>query len=160
LPPNPSSTDSTTQTTDQDEEFDGELIIDVPNGPRLGAQIKLDVGRISGQVSDSGLRSLIGGYQRIVSPHFGNDGDSHFPRSHRTHATFQHRASQPGFGNVLLFHIGAAILAYYNIVRKEATATDLKTIDRLHRIAETGASGFKAVGTDFKGYALEPMVDM
>lgn len=148
----PSSTETTTSKTDLDE------IIDVPNGPRLGAQIKLDVGRISGQVTDSGLRSLIGGYQRVVSPHFESDGDSHFPRSHKPHATFAHRSSMGGFGNVLLFHIGAAILAYYKIVRGEATGRDLAAVDRIHRIAERGATSFASIGTDFKGHALEPMM--
>lgn len=142
---------------EEEEEFEGDLIIDVPNGPRLGAQVKLDIGRISGQVGDSGLRSLIGGFQRTVSPNFSNDGDSHFPRTHKAHAKFRDNAAMPGFGNVLLFHIGAAILAYYNIVKEEATEKDLRAIDRLHRIAQRGATSYKVFGTDFKGYYLQPL---
>lgn len=155
VPLSTATTTSTPAPTD-DDEVDGDLIIDVPNGPRLGAQIKLDIGRISGQVSDSGLRSLIGGFQRVVSPHFKDDGDSHFPRTHKPHPIHAERAAQGGFGNVLLFHIGRAIEAYYCICNDEATQLDLDAIARLHKIAQNGATSYVSLGNDGRGYTLEP----
>lgn len=158
LSPKPSPTDATTDIKGQPDT--GDLIIEVANGPRLGSQIKVDIGRIGGQISDSGLRSVVSGYQRCVSPDFEGDGDAHFPRSLYRHAIFTANSSKDGFGNVLVFHMGAAIASYYNICRGEATAKDLQAIELLHRIASRGAASYKVFGSSSRGFRLEPMPEM
>lgn len=149
---------ASTEMADQPELM-GEIILteaEHPTPARLGAQVKLDIGRISGQVSDSGLRSLVAGYQRPVSPTFKGDGDAHFPRSMRRHATHKHRSGMDGFGNVLLHHIGDAVLAYYNIENGVGTQADLDAIDQLHRVAMEGASTFDVAGAANLGFYLAP----
>jgi hypothetical protein len=153
------ATTGATVPPDSDTEVVGELILtdaEHPAPARLGAQVKLDIGRISGQVADSGLRSLIAGYQRPVSPTFASDSDAHFPRSIRRHTVNKHRSQVGGYGNVLLFHIGDAVLAYYNIENGVATQTDLNAIEKLHQIAMGGAGTFVVGGAENLGFYLTP----
>lgn len=67
---------------------------------------------------------------------------------------FPDRCGNPQFGEVLLFHIGRAILAYYAIERKEYTEADLNAIQFLHEVAIIGAASHKVKGGDKRGFTL------
>lgn len=121
---------------------------------RLGAQIKTDIGKIANQISNSSLRSLVTQYLRLVSPYFINDQDSSFPRGVNTHPLFTERCSSPAFGDVLLFHIGRAVLAYYQIEKKEHTEEDLVAIQFLHEVAVIGAGSHRVKGGPKRGFTL------
>jgi hypothetical protein len=129
--------------------------VTLPFSPaRLGAQIKTDIGRIAGQTNDSSLRSLVTGYLQKVSPFFKDDGDAALPRALHVHPVQADRCSSPGFGDVVLFHIGNAVLSYYDIENGTFTQGSLDSIQFLHEIAVIGISSHRVKGGDARGYTL------
>jgi hypothetical protein len=107
-----------------------------------------------GQTGDSSLRSIISGFMQMVSPFFIEDGDSRFPRAIHRHPTFKERCSVESFADVTVFHIGAAILAYYAFERGEYTQSDINVVEFLHEIAVVGLASHRVKGGDKRGYTL------
>ena len=121
---------------------------------QYGAKVKTDIGKIEGQINNSGLRSLVSQYSRLVSPFFCNDKDSGFPTSLRQHGTNPERCKSSNFGDCVLFHIGRAILAYYAIESGDYTEKDLTAIQFLHDVAVIGVTSHKVKGGDQRGFML------
>lgn len=126
---------------------------------RLGAQIKTAIGKISEQTNNSGLRSMIDQYLRLVSPFFVDDGDASFPRGVYRHGTNWNRCSSSAFGDVLTFHIGDAVLAYYQCELGEQTQDDIDAIQFIHDIAVVGISSCRVMGSDRNGFKLFVVTD-
>ena len=83
-----------------------------------------------------------------------DDGDSRFPRGITQHPTRKDRSSSPAFGNVVVFHVGVAILSYYALERGDYTQQDLDNIQFLHEVAVIGIGSHRVKGGDQLGYTL------
>jgi hypothetical protein len=120
--------------------------------------VRLDLTRsivgISSKVRDSGLRSLIDRYLRLVAPTFAKSADSNFPRSVNQHPRDPNKSQVGGLGNLLVFHIGNAILAYYAAVRGENAEHLYARLEHLKEIADVGPMSFVSYGDDANGYML------
>jgi len=121
---------------------------------RLGAQVKTDIGKIADQTNNSSLRSLITQYLRLVSPYFIEDADSSFPRGVNAHPNNPNRCNSPGFGDVMTFHCGRAVMAYYAIERGDHTQDDLDAIQFLHEVAVIGVGSHRVKGGVQRGYTF------
>lgn len=106
------------------------------------------------QTSNSDLRGLIGAYIRTVSDYFVDDGDAAFPRGVNRHATHKNRCGSSTFGNVVLFHIADAVLAYYAFEKNNYTQTHFSAVQFLHEISVIGLGSHLVKGSPQKGYTL------
>lgn len=137
----------------------------VPCAAKLGSQIKADICRIS-PFCKPDLRGLLDSYLRFVSPSFAGRGDAPFPRTVRRAVRDRHASQTRGWGNCLCFHVGDAVLAYHNLVLREANGAgnpetddpppdhDYAVIQFLHEIAEIGPGQFYMTGNDADGFRL------
>jgi hypothetical protein len=123
---------------------------------RLGAQISIDIGRIASQTGNSHLRSLVTQYLRLVSEFFKDDGAAAFPRPMMRHATNEEKCSSPTFGEVVSFHIGRAVLAYYSFEKGDYVQEDIDAVQFLHHLAIIGVGSHKVHGGPDRGYNLVP----
>ena len=119
----------------------------------LARQMRQDIANI-GLSCASNLRCTVDRYLRCISPAFAGDGDEHFPITHRRAVHHRHACSQDNRDAVLCFHIGEAILAYYNLYREMNVEQEFASIAYLHEIATLGLDAFKVFGTASGGYRL------
>jgi len=106
-----------------------------------------------GEQSKSDLRCVTDRYLTCVRPALADRSDSEFPRSVHRHPRDPDRSQVGGFGNVLCFLIGNAILSYYDAVRGIKTPHLLVRVRYVEEVAGD-LSRFKVYGTDYDGYIL------
>ena len=116
-------------------------------------QIQKDIVKIMTKLP-SDLQSLLSRYIRCASPAFVEMEDSEFPKSLYRHPRNPHASVRGGWGNVLCFHVGDAILSYYNLYRGIHNDEEFAAIQYLHEIATVGTEFFKVTGDDTTGYML------
>lgn len=119
------------------------------------ATIRKNIVAISGKVKDSGLRCLLDRYIRFASPAMCNNG---LPRTVRPHPQDKERSQIGGMGNLLCFHIGNTLTAYYEVVQNQedpkAWARLANRSQHLTNIAEYGPNSYYSEGSDSTGYRL------
>jgi len=106
-----------------------------------------------GEQSKSELRAITDRYLVCLRPALADRGDSDFPRTVRRHPRNSDRSQIGGYGNVLCFLIGNAILTYYDAVQGVKTPHILVRVKHVEEIAEDPSS-FKVYGTAYAGYTL------
>lgn len=106
----------------------------------------------------SQLRSTLDQFIRHVSPGMLNS-HADFPVTVRQHPVDRERAgSWMSRDQMLCFHIGNAVLGYYDTMRKGAPDTFGERLALLEQIAALGLDEFVVVGTDSVGYTLRDKV--
>lgn len=120
--------------------------------------------RIS-EVAPSSARSMIEQYLRLIAPSLAHGGTTSLPFTVLTkignEERYSPREEQPMKYTVLCFHIGSAILAYYQSVRERTVLPILeRRTDFLGRVAKLGMERMTVGGSNQTGYYLsEPMLD-
>jgi len=110
--------------------------------------------------SNTQLRSLVDAFVRHLSPSMKDNGDSNFPVTIRPHKANPEATMNSGRAAVLTFHIGNAVLAYYDALTF-ATKSLANFEARVRLIEEIGNSGLETygvVGDDATGYSLLPLL--
>jgi hypothetical protein len=98
-------------------------------------------------------RHRIDAYQRHVSPQLANQGDSMLPTSIRRHVRDADRTASPT--GIIYFHVGNAIVTYYEYVRGVDVAEALeRRVALLEDLAKRGANNFRIIGSDAEGFML------
>lgn len=122
---------------------------------RVGADLKRHIFAISERVRDGRTASLLHRYASLVSPSLANSNDSRFPRTVNPHPVYPGRTIDRGFGNVLIFHVGHAVLQYYAAVGAEPDSlVEDGAIKRVADMAKLGLSTYVLWGDDAKGYEI------
>lgn len=104
----------------------------------------------------SQVRAFTDSYYQFIAPTMARWGDTRFPTGVCYHPRDPERTSMRDKENVLYFHIGSTILAYYGVVQGKPTATPLMEarIKLLEDIGKRGYSSFVVAGNEASGYAL------
>lgn len=103
---------------------------------------------------DSGLKGLVLGYLRPLSPRMAHTRGSEFPRTLKQHPINHDRSTESSWGNLICHHIGNAILAYYDSLDAgEPTEHLLARVEQLKEIAERPKE-FVPYGSVQTGYCL------
>lgn len=126
--------------------------LDATNPAAIAARLTRAVVTI-GESSKSTLRAITDRYLQCIHPSLADRADSEFPRTVRRHPVDPNRSQIGGYGNVLSFLIGNAILTYYDLVRDEPAEHLLVRVKHLEEIAaDPGA--VQVHGNDREGYTL------
>lgn len=120
---------------------------------KISADIKRQIHGISAQCKTV-LRSVIDRYPRCVSRQLATDDDSNFPRTVRRHIRDHDRSTADGFGDLLCFHIGNTILAFYDAVNGEDHEHLRARLQHLREINEHGPGNFHPYGSVQHGWML------
>lgn len=134
---------------------DNEVAQDTPAGPSLSEiaiRIRSAVCKISEQVHTS-IRAVLDSYVQHISPALSLRGDSYFPRAARRHPVNPDFSTSRTAGDLLFFHVGNAILAYYDAVRGNLSEHLLSRVIHLEEIA-ANVKDFVPYGSDLMGWCL------
>jgi|GEM_PF-2711499 len=102
---------------------------------------------------NTSLRSITDAYLRLVCPAMSLTGGSEFPRALRPHPLNHDFSTYRGYGDLICFHIGNAILAYYDAVRGQPAEHLLARVELLKEIAAR-LEEFQPYGSDQAGWCL------
>lgn len=90
--------------------------------------------------SHSQVKAILDAYLRHIHPTLAEKGDTMFPHSVKRHPVNPERTTQSVWGSVLCFHVGSAILGFYDLVlaaRSQSEAfVDSATLLLMGRIAK------------------------
>lgn len=135
--------------------------LDAQRATEYGNRLRKSLAIIS-EKSPSSARALLDAYFLFLAPSRRLQQDQMFPRTVRRHPRSDERSTE--FGNkylLLYFHVGNAILAYYDSLNEagqkdfDAEATILgDRVRLLEEIAREGIDAYALDGDDTKGYAL------
>lgn len=134
----------------------------------LGSRIRLALNKISA-ASDTGTRNVLDLYYARITTHprLISDGDSNFPRKPVFHPVNKERlvlkTASPS--NLIVAHVGAAILGMYDVATLQNELKDLKAYEAraqeveprvylLEKLAEFGIGSFRIDGNEARGYTL------
>lgn len=122
-----------------------------PADPLVGinTRLRFAVNRLVTQVPTA-LRSVLERYIPAMNANLSYQGTSAFPQSLKPMLHRPERTSVQSRGDVLCFHIGSAILAYYE---KDADLME-KRVKLLENVADAGYQNCRVEGTVAKGYVL------
>jgi hypothetical protein len=127
--------------------------------PKLAAEQKriLDaIFRISEKLPAQ-FRAYVDAYYRFVSPSMSWTWDQHFPTALRRHPQDTDHTTMEQKENILYFHIGNAIVTYYEALNDVPGGINLpRRIALLEQIAKVGYSTMVVQGDDRTGYYLLP----
>ena len=103
---------------------------------------------------DMGLRGLVLGYFKSLSPKMAPTRGSEFPRTLKQHPLDHDRSTESSWGNLICHHVGNAILAYYDSLDAgKPTEHLLARVGWLREIAATPKE-FLPYGSVQTGYCL------
>lgn len=108
--------------------------------------------RIGEQV-DTGLRAVTDRYYICLDPNRAGDGANEFPVQYRPHGHHPDRCTEPGYREVLCFHVSHAFLTYYDLLNGTAAGDASKVFDRLVKITDD-LTQVRVDGTNQTGYSL------
>lgn len=98
-------------------------------------------------------RHRIDSYQRHISPAMAKHNDSMLPTSIRRHVRDADRTAGPT--GIIYFHVGNAIVTYYEYVLGMDVADALeRRVALLEQIAAKGSKNFRIIGNDSQGFML------
>lgn len=124
------------------------------NPAKVQQELRTAIHAISQQCNTS-QRAVLDRYLRLVSPRLAERGEAEFPQPLRRHGANSGRSMYPGVGNLLCFHVGNALMAFYEACLAGEPGEVLEPrLYRLKRIAQSGVAQCRVRGNDQDGYFL------
>lgn len=149
-PPSAEATPTAQPETQTEAEQHG---LDYEELRKISADIKRQIHGISTQCKTT-LRAILDRYPQCVSRSLADEGDARLPRTIRQHVRNHDRSNDSGFGDLLCFHVGSTILAFYAAVNGEDHEHLRARLQHLKEINEHGPGEYVPYGSDAHGWML------
>jgi hypothetical protein len=131
-----------------------EMVEDAARIASAALGIRKALGMLIGNIRETTIETVLSGYYRMLSPSMAPTRGSEFPRTLYSHAKNPDRSSKSGWGNLICFHVGNAILAYYESFLNGKPVDHLfARVEHLREIAEK-PHRFIPYGSIETGYCL------
>ena len=94
-------------------------------------------------------------YPGVLTERNAYQGEAALPKPLKRHGRDASRSQYDNRANLILFHVGNAIVTFYAAVRGDEGGKPLKArIKHLEEIASEGLSNYRVYGSEFRGYML------
>lgn len=120
---------------------------------RVAAELKRAICDISGMCKTK-LQGIVDEYPGAISLRLAHEGDSRLPRTVRRHGRDTGRSEDSTFGDLLCFHIGNTILAFYDEACGIPNSHLRARLEHLKEIAKDGPGNYVPYGSNARGFML------